>query len=113
MDRDHDMDHVHGPFHLRELLTTREAWPAAIYGDTIGGRSFTDEESRLLESAEKRNRPITACGWRRAWHSLTRWTLINCRLETDEEIAMFLAAQAEMDAQQAEMDAGSNNQRER
>jgi hypothetical protein len=45
MDRDHDMDHVRSAGQLRNKLTTQEAWPSEVYGDTIGGHSFSDKES--------------------------------------------------------------------
>jgi hypothetical protein len=57
-----------------------------VYGDTIGGKSFSDRESEILIAAEKRNRPTLASGWREVWHQLHGWTIINCQPETIDEI---------------------------
>jgi hypothetical protein len=105
MDRDHDMDHVRSAGQLRNKLTTQESWPSEIYGDTIGGHSFSDKESEILIAAEKRHRPVTGCGWREVWHNLHVWTIINCRLETQEEIDIWRDAMADQAAEIAECEA--------
>jgi hypothetical protein len=83
MDRPNDMRHVRSADDLRKTLETAD-WPRGIYGDTIGGKSFTDAESDILLKAQSHNRPEAACGWREVWHNLACWTIIDCSPETEE-----------------------------
>src|SRR5260370_28168194 len=89
MDTPHDMDHVKNANDLTRELTITEHWPTGVYGDTIGGKSFSDEQSEILLRTEKKFRPILACGWREVWSNLTVWTVIDTSPETADEIAML------------------------
>lgn len=70
----------------RVLLTTTKR-PSGMYGDTVGGKSFSDERSELLLREERRVRPTLARGWQRVWSSVTCWTLVDIHPETPAEIA--------------------------
>ncbi len=90
---DDDMSHVRNAADLKDGQT-----PRGVYGDTVGGKSFSDEQSELLIAQERRVRPVTACGWRDVWAGpgMTKWTIINCRPETQDEIDAYREASASM-----------------
>jgi hypothetical protein len=85
MDRDNDTNYVRSASQFRGDGAAKNA----VYGDTIGGKSFTDEESKRLQLAARTRRPITGGDWYTAWSNLTAWTIINCQAETADEIAMY------------------------
>lgn len=86
MNRDNDMAHVKGPFQYR--FDAEHGMVDGVYGDTVGGRSFTDPESAALEVREKELRPHLAVGWRSVWAGpgMSHWTIIVCLPETEAEI---------------------------
>ena len=91
MDGTHDMDHVRSAAQFRADGAVKDA----VYGDTVGGRSFTDEESKLLQLAARIRRPVISDGeWRTTWSRLTAWTIINCQPETKDEIEEYRSALA-------------------
>ena len=92
-DWDDDMSHVHSAQQLRDEVAAGQA-RRAVYGDSVGGRSFTDEESNRLIEREKKVRPSLACGWHDVWHNLHVWTLISCQPETQDEIDAYSEARA-------------------
>lgn len=67
---------------------------SAVYGDTVDGKSFTDAEAALLCEQERRVRPNTASGWHKVWRNMVCWTVINCRPETPDEVALHREALA-------------------
>jgi len=73
MNCDNDMAHVKS---AATLVAERAAGQSAtgIYGDSLGGRSFTDEEARYLERQSR-------TGWRSVWAGpgTTLWTIIDVR----------------------------------
>lgn len=70
-----DMRHVRNSADLR-----RDGSPgAAIYGDTVGGKSFTNEEAAALEDASASRRTGADHGWKQVWCAMTCWTIIDCR----------------------------------
>jgi len=94
-DWDDDMQHVHSAADLRAEIAAGQA-RHAVYGDTTGGKSFSDEESARLIEREKKVRPTLACGWHDVWHNLHVWTLISCQPETQDEIDAYSEALASM-----------------
>lgn len=88
------MAHVKSASDLERELTTTENWPAGVYGDTISGKSFTEEQSAVLIRTEQRARPVTACGWRKKWNNQTCWTIIDVRPETADDVAIYREALA-------------------
>jgi len=89
MNRDDDMKHVKDAIDLRRELAAGKK-PSGVYGDSVGGRTFTDEEARLLQS---RSRQVRSFGT--DWHCVcTRWTIINCTENTEDELAQYEDATA-------------------
>lgn len=96
MNTDTDMDHVRGASTMREeqeagRWTKPDAQlPRGLYGDSQGGKSFTDEQATLLETTSKSRRAVGA-GWYEVWAgpSTTKWTLINTAETTEDEIARY------------------------
>jgi hypothetical protein len=78
------MRHILGADDLTPTLTT-DRWPRGIYGDTVGGKSFTDRQSEALEASERHNRPNRVRGWYEIWVGGTLWTCINTRSDDERE----------------------------
>lgn len=97
MDRDSDMNHVKSASDLREALAiwngNDSSFPRGIFGDTVNGKSFSEDESALLERLSKFRRSVGA-GWRQVWNNLTNWTLIDTRETTERDIAEYEEAMA-------------------
>jgi hypothetical protein len=89
MNRDNDMRHVRSAQQFRKDDEKRNI--RYIYGDAVGGASFTAAESARLEAIERKRRPTLAAGWKKVWAGpgTTLWTVIECHPETAEEIAMY------------------------
>ena len=89
MDRQNGMSHVRNALE-KDLQTQR--WPHGVFGDTVGGKSFTDEQSSILERTAAHHRPVTNGGWYECWYNGTCWTLIDCRRENSDDIAIMREA---------------------
>ena len=67
MDGMNDMNYVRGSQGLRDALAkwngNDSTFPRGVFGDTINGKSFTDEESEKLERFSHSRRSVAA-GWR-------------------------------------------------
>lgn len=94
MNRDNDMNHLKSAGQLREELAEGKI-PNGLYGDSVGGCSFTDQEAAILGV---RSRSVRSFG--NDWHgvyagpSTTNWTVINCTENTEEELALYEEALA-------------------
>jgi hypothetical protein len=94
MNRDDDMNHLKSAYQLREELASGTI-PNGLYGDSVGGGSFTDEEARILGI---RSRQVRSFG--NDWYGIyagpgtTKWTVINCSENTEEELALYEEALA-------------------
>ena len=99
MDGMNDMNHVRGGQNLRAALTKwnggDSTFPRGVFGDTVNGQSFTDEESALLQRFSHSRRSVGA-GWWTTWNRLNRWTLIDTRESTDEDVEAYEEAMASM-----------------
>ena len=77
-----DMAHVRSAADLR----ANGGVPAdCMYGDTVGGKSFTDAESAMLEAASAERRAGADHGWRETWCAMTNWTVIDCRPASEQD----------------------------
>ncbi len=91
IERIEDMRIVHNASDLR---AAGEAVPEAIFGDTVGGKSFTNEEAARLEAASAIRRDGVGHGWREMWYAGACWTLIDCTPATDRERREYAEALA-------------------
>lgn len=80
MNKASDMNHVRSANDLRQQISTGER-VTGMFGDTIGGKSFTDDEARMLEALSAERRGPVGSGWQTIWAGpgMTAWTVINCR----------------------------------
>ena len=96
MDRDSYLNHVRSSSDMREEMEAGKwaarPFPRGVYGDTVAGKSFTDEQSALLESAAKSARAGFDDTWQDCWSNLHLWTIINTRPITPDEREMFAEA---------------------
>ena len=94
--KDNDMAHVKGPLALRQQIAGDDVLHG-VFGDSCGGRSFTDEEAKKLESRSRQARSVGA-GWHDVWAGpgCTRWTIIDCRPDTEYERELYEEAMQSM-----------------
>lgn len=78
---------------LNRELTETERWPLGLYGDTIGGRSFSDAQSAVLLATAQRFRPTLGGRWGETWIDGVCYTTIDTRPETADEIEELEAIQ--------------------
>ena len=57
--------------------------PEGTYGDMYDGRTFSDEQSRILEERSRELRPGND-GWYKEWKGGQCWTLIRCTKLSNE-----------------------------
>lgn len=64
--------------------------PRGLYGDSVGGRSFSDQQAALLETASKYRRAVGA-GWREVWAGpgTTCWNVIDVGESTADDAALY------------------------
>lgn len=84
---------------LETILTTTERWPLGLFGDAIGGRSFSDEQSEVLLATAKRTRPKLGGSWGETWIGGVCYTTINTRPETADEVAEMEAIRQQEERQ--------------
>jgi hypothetical protein len=92
MNRNDDMEHVKNSADLRAQLREGQP-PSGVFGDSIGGKSFTDQESAILEAWSRQLRSVGA-GWHEMWAGpgTTCWTIIDCRPNTAEDAILYQEA---------------------
>lgn len=95
MNRDNDMNHLKSAKDLADRIGFQNGHPFGVYGDNVGGRSFTDEQSAQLEAQSSHVRSVGA-GWYSVYAGpgTTKWTIIDCRPCTEDERAAYEEALA-------------------
>ena len=98
MNNDSDMKQVKSADTLARELRDGKT-PRGTYGDSIGGRSFSDDQAALLALVSAVRQEVSDSGWHEVWAGpgQTCWTVINCAAVSCDDRKWAAAADYEAD----------------